>query len=212
MGRDLVEGTRRTARTLIARGDAEVAAVVLDLVAARSMNAMSASPAGEDLADWQLLAEDLEIALNPIDAELAARARDLARELGMSVIMMRRNPASQLAKRPTSRRVLKALLDLGGVRCALADVRERSALGPTHFANILRALTGHGFVLVEPDSQDGRSKRISITPTGRDAMSGRAPTERRYVRRVTPRPSGRPVYQPSYQEAPQHAPSGELAA
>jgi DNA-binding MarR family transcriptional regulator len=203
MTQRLVDETRRMARALIARGDAEVAAVVLALVSERGSAAMRSSPACPDLRDWQDLADDLEVALEPIDVSLAAVARTLALELSQAVLMRDRNPASQLARRPTSRRVLKALIDLGGVRCPLAAVRERSHHGPTHFSNTLQALTAHGFVSVEPDSQDGRNKRISITTTGLEAMNARnaSQAQQRYTSTIRTRTSTRQTYQENLHQA-----------
>ena len=199
----LVDETRRMAKALIGRGDPEISGVVLALVSERGAAAMRSSPACPDLRDWQDLAHDLEVALDPIDASLATAARRLAGDLSRAVLMRNRNPASQLARRPTSRRVLKALIDLGGVRCALADVRERSQHGTTHFSNTLLALTSHGFVSVEPDSQDGRSRRVSITAAGLEAMNARGAslTQQRYTSTIRARTTTRPTYHENLHQA-----------
>lgn len=167
-----VDWTRQLARKLIEKPEPE-AGFAFEMVADGAEEAMGASPAGPDLRGWQSLATDLASALRPIDPELSERARMLAGRLRALVGLVARAPVEKLAVRPTSRRVLAAILELGGTSCTLADVRKRTGLNQTHMSNVVRALSAQGLIEVASDVKDGRGRRLSVTSAGRTAM-GRA--------------------------------------
>lgn len=167
-----VDWTRQLARRLLGKPEPEKE-FVFEMVADGAEEAMGASPAGPDLREWQSLATDLASALRPLDADLSERARLLAGRLRALVGLMARAPTEKLAVRPTSRRVLAAILELGGTGCTLADVRRHTGLSQTHMSNVIRALSAHGLIEVASDVKDGRGRRLSITSAGRTAM-GRA--------------------------------------
>lgn len=179
----MVDSMRGIARLLVSLP--EGLPLALDAVRHAALQAASSSPVAPDLRDWQHLALDLEAALRGADDELAGQAEALASELRSVVTMAARNPADQLAARPASRRVLLALQELGeGAR--LSKVRERSGHSSQHLSNILKALTAHGFVEVSADEQDGRGRRLSLTPEGRRAINQEAGLTRstRYQDRI----------------------------
>ena len=153
-----VDWARQLARKLIekAEPDAEFA---FEMVAEGAEEAMGASPAGPDLRGWQSLATDLASALRPIDPELSERAKVLAGRLRALVGLIARAPVEKLAVRPTSRRVLAAILELGGTNCTLADVRRHTGLSQTHMSNVIRALSAQGLIEVASDVTDGRGRR-----------------------------------------------------
>jgi DNA-binding MarR family transcriptional regulator len=147
--------------------------LALDAVRHAALQAAQSSPAAPDLRDWQLLAIDLEAALRGVDEGLADEAEILASELRSVVAMAARNPADQLAARPASRRVLLALQELGeGAR--LSKVKECSGHSSQHLSNILKALTAHGLVEIATDENDGRGRRLTLTPVGRRAINKEA--------------------------------------
>lgn len=172
MNQRRVDWTRQMARRLIEKADPEIS-IAYELVAEGAEEAMGASPAGPDLRGWQSLATDLASALRPLDQEHAERARILAGRLRALIGLVARAPVDRLAVRPTSRRVLSAILELGGTDCTLADVRKRTGLSQTHMSNVVRALSAQGLIGVASDVRDGRGRRLSITSAGRTAM-GRA--------------------------------------
>jgi len=172
VGQRRVDWTRQMARRLVEKPEPD-AEIAFELVAEGAEEAMAASPAGPDLRGWQSLATDLSSALRPHDADLAERARLLAGRLRSLVSLMARAPVERLAVRPTSRRVLAAILELGGTDCTLAEVRRRTGLNQSHMSNVIRALSAHGLIEVESDVRDGRGRRLSATSAGRTAM-GRA--------------------------------------
>jgi len=164
------------ARRLMEKSQPETE-IAYELVAEGAEEAMGASPAGPDLRGWQSLATDLASALRPHDADLAERARVLAGRLRALVGLMARAPVERLAVRPTSRRVLDAILQIGGTDCTLAEVRKRTGLSQSHMSNVIRALSAHGLIEIASDVKDGRGRRLSVTSTGRTAM-GRADVRR----------------------------------
>jgi DNA-binding MarR family transcriptional regulator len=172
MSQRRVDWTRQTARRLMDKTppDAEIA---YDMVSEAAEEAMGASPSGPDLRGWQSLATDLASALRIHEPELAERARLLASRLRALIGLMARAPVERLAVRPTSRRVLGAILELGGTDCTLAEVRKRTGLSQTHMSNVVRALSAHGFIELASDVKDGRGRRLSVTSLGRTAV-GRA--------------------------------------
>ena len=129
-------------------------------------------PADADLPGWQEMALDFETALRGVDQDRSAAARLLAAELRTAIAMIERNPSDQVARKSTAQRLLKALATLGGARCRLVDVRERSGLGATHLSNILKPLVAHGFVAITPDRTDSRNKLLSLTARGIGAVGG----------------------------------------
>ena len=172
VGQRRVDWTRQLARRQMAKPDPDIA-LVFEIVSEGAEEAMAATPAGPDLRAWQLLATDLTSLLRPRDTELAERARKLAGRLRSLVGLMARAPAERLAIRPAARRVLSALIELGGEGLTLSEVRERTGLGATHMSNIIRALAAHALISVEADARDGRGRRVSVTSAGRTAV-GRA--------------------------------------
>lgn len=172
MSQRKVDWTRHLARKLIEKSEPEPK-FAFEMVADGAEEAMGASPAGPDLRGWQSLATDLASALRPLDPELAERARILAGRLRALVGLIARAPVEKLAVRPTSRRVVAAILELGGTDCTLADVRRRTGLSQTHMSNVVRALSAQGLIEVASDVKDGRGRRLSVTSAGRTAM-GRA--------------------------------------
>ncbi len=177
VGQRKVDWTRQIARKMLERPQPLVE-LVYEIVREQAEEAMGAAPAGPDLRGWQSLATDLASALRPHDVELAERMRLLAGRLRALVGLMARVPTERLAVRPTSRRVLAAIIELGGAGCTLADVREHTGLSQSHMSNVVRALAAHGFIKVEADVRDGRGRRLSVTSAGRTAM-GRAEAHRK---------------------------------
>lgn len=175
-GQRRVDWTRQMARRLIEKPDPDLQ-MAFDLVAGGAEEAMAGSPAGPDLRGWQSLVTDLSSALRPHDVDLAERARVLAGRLRALIGLMARTPVEKLAVRPTSRRVLSAILELGGTNCTLADVRIHTGLSQSHMSNVVRALSAHGLIDVEADVRDGRGRRLTVTSAGRTAM-GRADVRR----------------------------------
>jgi DNA-binding MarR family transcriptional regulator len=171
-----VDWTRQMARRLMEKAHPDIE-IAFELVAEGAEEAMGASPAGPDLRGWQSLVTDLASALRPHDADLAERASLLAGRLRSLVGLMARAPVQRLAVRPTSRRVLAAILELGGTDCTLANVRKRTGLSPSHMSNVVRALSAHGLIEVEADIRDGRGRRLMVTSAGRTAI-GRADVRR----------------------------------
>jgi len=98
--------------------------LIFELVQEGAEEAMGASPAGPDLRSWQALATDLATALRPLDEDYSERARVIAGRLRALVGLMARAPVERLAVRPSSRRVLIAIQELGGAGCTLAEVRR----------------------------------------------------------------------------------------
>ena len=190
VGQRKVDWTRQIARKTLQRPQPDVK-LVYDLVREHAEEAMGAVPAGPDLRGWQSLATDLASALRPHDPELAERARLLAGRLRALVGLMARAPVERLAVRPTSRRVLAAIVELGGAGCTLADVRGRTGLSQSHMSNVVRALSAHGFIEVEADVRDGRGRRLSVTSAGRAAMGAEARRRDRFDVNLTSEPSRR---------------------
>jgi DNA-binding MarR family transcriptional regulator len=147
--------------------------LIFELVHEGAEEAMGASPAGPDLRGWQSLATDLSSALRDLDADLSERARLLAGRLRALVGLMARAPVERLAVRPASRRVLSAVLELGGEGCTLSDVRAKTGMSQQHMSNVVRSLSAHGLISVEQDDRDGRGRRLWVTSAGRTAV-GRA--------------------------------------
>lgn len=176
MSQRRVDWTRQMARRLIEKPEPETE-IAYELVAEGAEEAMGASPAGPDLRGWQSLATDLSSALRPHDADRAERARLLAGRLRALIGLMARAPVERLAVRPTSRRVLVAIAELGGTDCTLAEVRKHTGLSQSHMSNVVRALSAHGLIEVASDVKDGRGRRLSVTSAGRTAM-GRADVRR----------------------------------
>ena len=168
----LVTVVREVIRRLVALERADAREDALSLLMANWNHFMHESPLTEDLRPWQLLASDLAVALDALDAGAAARARAIADEIRSMIMILDRNPVEELALRPASRRVLEALRDLGG-RAEASRVRERSGHSPTHLSNILKALRGHGLVRDEPVPSDQRRKQLVLTDRGRDEMVDR---------------------------------------
>lgn len=176
MGQGKVDWTRQMARRLMEK-DAPDVEIAFELVIEGAEEAMAASPVGPELRGWQSLVTDLASALRPHHAELAERARILAGRLRALVGLIARAPAERLALRPTSRRVLAAILEFGGTDCTLAEVRKRTGMSQSHMSNVVRALSAHRLIQVDPDVRDGRGRRLSVTSAGRTAM-GRADMRR----------------------------------
>ena len=173
--------TRDMSRRLLGMENPDAYRAALDLVRKDAEDAMAKVPAGAGLRSWQTLASDLASALKPKSDELSEEARLLAASIRSFVTMARRNPAEQLPTKPTPRRVLQALLDFGG-EASHSAVRERLGYKPTHFSNILKPLSAHGFVRVMADAADAREKRLLITSAGRMAV-GRADARRHAYRK-----------------------------
>ena len=107
----------------------------------------------------------------------AHAARQLAEEIRATVTMIARNPVAGLTSRPTSRRVLEALVALGG-EADFAQVRTRSGHSPTHFSNILKRLAAHGLVRLVHAASDRRAKRLVLSEAGRATMPAAHPRAR----------------------------------
>lgn len=197
---DRVSWTRDMSRRLLGMETPDAYRAALDLVRKDAEDAMAKVPAGAGLRSWQALASDLSSALKPKSDALSEEARLLAASIRSFVTMARRNPAEQLPTKPTPRRVLQALLELGG-EASHAVVRERLGYRPAHFSNILKPLSAHGFVRVVADAADAREKRLLITSAGRLAV-GRADARRHayrksYVLASEPRPASSHSYHSS---------------
>lgn len=164
--RTLVDTVRQTARALVAIGTQDACGLALSLIDEHWRHLHAVCPLTEDLRAWQLLASDLSVALEGSQVVLAQRAVALAEGIRETIATMARNPIGQLALRPGSRRVLNALHGLGG-KAGISRVRDASRHTPAHFATVLKALQGHGFVTIETSCEDYRCKTLSLTRMGR---------------------------------------------
>ncbi len=125
-----------------------------------------------ELRGWHEFLRAVSATMRRRAPEQAARLRSFADELRRDILLASRNPADQLASRPTSRRVLAALLQMGGADCRLADIREVAGQGKTHFSNVLALLKRNGLVTSSGDEADGRRTLLTLTPAGRSAITG----------------------------------------
>lgn len=171
----LVDAVRGVVRLLVLQGTSEAIENALSLVETSYARVAEACPVTEDLRPWQLLASDLAAALSPIDPARAETAATLADGIRTAVVMIARNPASELVLRPASRRVLAALHALGG-QANLVMLRERSSHSATHLSNILRPLGAHGLIEVVPAQGDRRHKEAVLTREGWKAAAELATT------------------------------------
>lgn len=124
------------------------------------------------LRQWHALLLDSAAAVREHSDELAQALSSAADAVRRTISLAARNPADQLASRPTSRRVLLAIHDLGGAGCPMTKVREKAEQSQTHFSNVLRPLRSAGLVTSEADPADGRERRLSLTDAGRAAIAG----------------------------------------
>ncbi len=139
--------------------------------------AMAEVPPSPDLRAWHSLVMDLGRALRKHDADLSERARLLAGRLHQFTERLSRAPEARVALRPTSRRVLEAIVAIGGASCTLAAVRQHTGISQTHMSNIVRILAAYGFIAIQADDQDGRGRRLAVTPHGQAAI-GNAQAQR----------------------------------
>lgn len=208
-----VDWTRQLARRALSLNVPDIQAA-FEIVAEGAENAMAATPTDKDMREWQTLAADVATALKSHDQDLSEQARILAGRLRSSVARVSRAPKENLALRPTSRRVLEAILELGGSNCTLVAVRQRTGLSQTHISNVIRALSAQGFIVVGPDSRDGRGRRLTVTVAGRAGM-GLAETARRADRRfegnILVEASKDDRYDGRYTHAPTRGPSVQAA-
>jgi DNA-binding MarR family transcriptional regulator len=176
------ETMRTLARLAHERQDVEFLKATWIMFEQLARDLLAAPVAPADLAPWQKLALDFEVAFQEVDPEVGGEARRLASEIRTATAMIERNPADQIARRPTAMRVLNALVALGGSDCSLAEVRSRASMGATHMSNILKVLAAHGMVSVEAARADGRERRLSITAKGAVLVeaSGRSATTADY--------------------------------
>lgn len=142
---------------------------VASLVTLMARARIDAKPGHDELRAWHELVRDVAAMIRAIDPELAGKLRQFSDVVRTTIVMAERNPADQLALRPTSRRVLQAI-DLLGNDCSQNDVRKQVGQKEQHFSNILRTLREAGFVESVGDPNDGRNRRLSITAAGRDAL------------------------------------------
>ena len=87
----------------------------------------------------------------------------MLRETRLAVTMIRRNPAETLDQRPTSRRVLRALLDMDGEPATIEEIAERTGLTIEAVRGIMYALHGHRFCM--PVTHEG-VRRYTLTMKG----------------------------------------------
>lgn len=165
-GSRLVQSMRNVLEWLVAKGEKSPRLAAIDLLEAHLVDFEANSPITDDLRPWQHLASDLSLALEGSDKASSKRARALADRFRAIITMMSRNPVDELAIRPASRRVLDALVALGG-RAPVERVRQASGHSATHLSNILKALRGHGLVSDESDENDRRRKILVLTAKGR---------------------------------------------
>jgi DNA-binding MarR family transcriptional regulator len=143
-----------------------VASLVMRLAQAR----VALSPGDSELRAWHELVRDVAAMVRASAPELAAELRRFSDALRRTIMMTERNPPSQLALRPTSRRVLQAIERLGGADVSQSDVRALVNQKEQHFSNILRLLREARFVESGGDDEDGRLRRLSLTSLGREAL------------------------------------------
>lgn len=145
------------------------AGAISDLVITLADKAARAERDTTRLRAWQHLLSDLALALEQVGSDEEARVRSAADALRRSIRMIDRNPEGSLAVRPASRRIMEALLDLGG-SASFAETRAKSRHSENHFSNSLGALKAHGFVEVRRDAADKRRKAIALTSRGKAAL------------------------------------------
>jgi DNA-binding MarR family transcriptional regulator len=127
---------------------------------------LDADPGDPRLRVWHDLVLDLRATIEAsaaAEAEMLAMFADL---LEKTIRLAARNPADQLVSRPSSRRVLLALHERGGLECSFAEVREASGMSQSHFSNVVRILRAAGVAESNLDRGSGREKRLSLTIKG----------------------------------------------
>lgn len=128
--------------------------------------------AGEDeVRSWHEFVRAVAATLRTRAPAAAGRLRSMADGLRRDALMTARNPVDQLARRPTSRRLLAALLRLGGAEVPLVDVRRAAVQSKTHFSNVLAPLKRAKLVVASGDEDDGRKTLLTLTPAGRAALA-----------------------------------------
>jgi len=171
LANDAISVLRQQMAEAVARGDPHLVTVLATIISSLARGETEKDGPNPRLREWQALALDAAAAARAIAPAAAAELARAAAAVRHMIMLAVRNPASQLASRPTSRRVLQAIQQLGGVLCAQTRVRELSDQTPTHFSNTLKILRAAGLVVSESDRADGRERRLSLTSEGRTALA-----------------------------------------
>lgn len=179
--------------------------------------AVAGSAPEDEIRSWHEFVRAVAATLRRRAPEAATRLRSMADGLRRDALMSARNPVDQLALRPTSRRVLAALLRLGGADVPLADVRTSAQQGKTHFSNVLSLLRRGKLVTSTGDESDGRKALLSLTPAGRAAIAaatkGDADSHPPRIRVEGARSGASETFRPTIrQERPRNADAGRAEA
>ncbi len=80
--------------------------------------------------------------------------------------------------------IFVALSSAPGDTMRLSDLADAANLSQSRLTHRLRTLTDRGQVAIEADPDDGRGKRASLTPAGRELLERVAPVHVADVRRL----------------------------
>jgi DNA-binding transcriptional ArsR family regulator len=156
---DILDLVRAQMAAAIESGDArtiDASALLIAGVARREAERDGDMP---HLRQWHALLLDAAAGVRGLSSDVGQVLTAAADAVRRTISLAARNPADQLAIRPTSRRVLLALHELGGVGCSMTEVREKAEQSPTHFSNVLRPLRSAGLVTSEAFADCGRARR-----------------------------------------------------